>query len=147
MAIGERIHFFRTLRNMTQKYLGQAVGFPQSSADVRIAQYEMGTRVPKSDLTAKFAEALGVSTEALEVPNIDSYSGLMHTLFALEDIYGIKIDDIDGELCIRLDKNKGITYLNMFDMLNAWHEQSFKLENDEITKEEYDEWRYNYPRG
>ena len=28
MAIGERIHFFRTLRGMTQKYLGMAVGFP-----------------------------------------------------------------------------------------------------------------------
>ena len=27
MAIGERIHFFRLLRGMTQKYLGTAVGF------------------------------------------------------------------------------------------------------------------------
>ncbi len=29
MAIGERIRFFRNLRGMTQKWLGQAVGFPQ----------------------------------------------------------------------------------------------------------------------
>lgn len=35
MAIGERIHFFRLLRGMTQKYLGTAVGFPERSADVR----------------------------------------------------------------------------------------------------------------
>ena len=34
MAIGERIHFFRTLRGMTQKYLGMALGFPEKSADV-----------------------------------------------------------------------------------------------------------------
>ena len=27
MAIGERIHFFRLLRGMTQKYLGMALGF------------------------------------------------------------------------------------------------------------------------
>ena len=40
MAIGERIHFFRTLRGMTQKYLGMALGFPEKSADVRLAQYE-----------------------------------------------------------------------------------------------------------
>ena len=33
MAIGERIHFFRTLRGMTQKYLGMAIGFPERSAD------------------------------------------------------------------------------------------------------------------
>ena len=35
MAIGERIHFFRTMRGMTQKYLGMALGFPEKSADVR----------------------------------------------------------------------------------------------------------------
>lgn len=32
MAIGERIHFFRTMRGMTQKYLGMALGFPEKSA-------------------------------------------------------------------------------------------------------------------
>ena len=32
MAIGERIHFFRILRGMTQKYLGTIVGFPERSA-------------------------------------------------------------------------------------------------------------------
>ena len=46
MAIGERIHFFRLLRGMTQKYLGTAVGFPERSADVRLAQYETGSRKP-----------------------------------------------------------------------------------------------------
>ena len=33
------------------------------------------------------------------------YVGLMHTLFALEDMYGLKIKDIDGELCLCLDKS------------------------------------------
>mgnify|MGYP000059698091 CR=1 FL=1 len=35
MAISERIHFFRNLRGMTQKYLGLQLGFPDKSADVR----------------------------------------------------------------------------------------------------------------
>lgn len=35
MAIGERIRFIRNLRGMTQKWLGQAVGFPPKTADVR----------------------------------------------------------------------------------------------------------------
>ena len=38
MAIGERIHFFRLLRGMTQKYLGMTLGFPEKSADVRLAR-------------------------------------------------------------------------------------------------------------
>ena len=40
MAIGERIRFFRNLRGMTQKYLGQVIGFPEKTADIRMAQYE-----------------------------------------------------------------------------------------------------------
>lgn len=70
--------------------------------------------------------------------------GLMHTLFALEDMYGLKINSIDGELCLTLDKFNGMTYLSMFDMLNAWQHESEKLKAGTI-KEEYDTWRYNYP--
>ena len=76
MAIGERIHFFRLLRGMTQKYLGMALGFPEKSADVRLAQYETGSRTPKADLTAALAQVLDVSPHALSVPDIDSYVGL-----------------------------------------------------------------------
>ncbi len=47
MAIGERIHFFRLMRGMTQKYLGQVIGFPEKSADVRLAQYETGVQIAK----------------------------------------------------------------------------------------------------
>ena len=71
----------------------------------------------------------------------------MHTLFTLEDLYGLHIDEIDGELCLRLDKAKGTTYLSMFDMFHAWQEQAEKLKSGEITQEEYDQWRYNYPKN
>ena len=136
MAIGERIHFIRSLRGMTQKYLGMMVGFSEKTADVRMAQYETGARTPKADLTAELARVLDVSP---------SYVGLMHTLFALEDIYGLKIGEIDGEVCLRLDKSKGSTYLQLFDMFHSWREQAAKLERGEISKEEYDRWRYKYP--
>lgn len=142
MAIGERIRFIRNLRGMTQKYLGMSVGFPERTADVRMAQYESGTRVPKVDLTNALARALDVSPQALDLPDIDSYNGLIHTLFALEDVYGLKIGEINGEVCLRLDKSA----LTMFDMLTAWQREAAKLEAGEITKEGYDTWRYNYPR-
>ena len=103
MAIGERIHFFRLLRGMTQKYLGMALGFPEKSADVRLAQYETGSRTPKADLTAALAQVLDVSPHALSVPDIDSYVGLMHTLFTLEDNYGLKISEMDGEAVYTVD--------------------------------------------
>ena len=106
MAIGERIRFFRNMKGITQKYLGMVVGFPERSADVRMAQYETGSRTPKADLTKTLADFFD----------------------------------------IRLDKSKGKTYANMLDMLSAWAEQAKKLEAGEITREDYDRWRYNYPK-
>ena len=145
MAIGERIHFFRNLRGMTQKFLGMSVGFPEKTADVRMAQYESGTRTPKADLTAALAHKLDVSPKALDIPEIDSDIGLMHTLFALEDLRGLQIGEIDGEVCLRLDKSRGSAYAGMLEMFMAWNMQAAKLKSGEITKEEYDQWRYRYP--
>ena len=145
MAIGERIHFFRILRGMTQKYLGTIVGFPERSADVRLAQYETGTRKPKAELTAALAQALDVSPHALDVPDIDSYIGLMHTLFTLEDLYGLTVSEADGEICLKVNKEKGKNAHELLKMLYAWKEQADKLSSEEISREEYDNWRYNYP--
>ena len=147
MAIGERIRFFRNLCGMTQKYLGQVVGFPEKTADIRTAQYESGSRTPKAYLTNNLANVFGVSTSALTVPDIDSYNGLMHTLFTLEDLYGLRITELDGEVCLHLDQGMGINYITMFEMFTAWKEQAEKLKNGEISKEEYDNWRYNYPKN
>ena len=146
MAIGERIRFFRNLRGLTQKNLGQAVGFPEKSADIRMAQYETGTRSPKADLTAALASTLDVSPQALTVPDIDSYIGLMHTLFALEDLYGLKVDEVDGDVCLRVDQSKGKDAVELHQMLNAWRLAAAMLKSGEITQEQYDQWRYHYPR-
>ena len=84
MAIGERIHHFRLLHGFTQKYLGELLGFNDMQADVRIAQYEKGARSPKEKYLNALAEVFEVSPQALAVPDIDSYVGLLHTLFAME---------------------------------------------------------------
>lgn len=68
----------------------------------------------------------------------------MHTLFALEDLYGIKIDEVDGEPVIRLNTNSR-EFSKMFDMFKAWQKEAEKWRNGEITKEDYDQWRYRYP--
>ena len=146
MAIGERIHFFRILRGMTQKYLGTIVGFPERSADVRLAQYETGTRKPKAELTTALAQALDVSPHALDVPDIDSYIGLMHTLFTLEDLYGLTVSEADGEICLKVNKEKGKNAHELLKMLYAWKEQADKLSAGEISKDDYDRWRYYYPK-
>ena len=146
MAIGERIRFFRNLRGMTQKYLGQMVGFPEKTADIRMAQYESGSRSPKAELTKNLAGALGVSPLALSVPDIDSYLGLMHTLFTLEDRYGLTVETGENGVSLRVDPRKGRDAAELSEMLSAWVQQADKLRNGEISREDYDKWRYNYPK-
>ena len=114
MAIGERIRFIRNLRGMTQKFLGLQVGFSERTADIRMAQYESEARTPKQDLVKEMANIFDVSPQAITVPEIDSYIGLMHTLFALEDMYGLKIGEIDGEVCLRLDMSVSCRILSMW---------------------------------
>lgn len=146
MAIGERIRFFRNLRGMTQKYLGQVVGFPEKTADIRMAQYESGSRSPKAELTENLAGALGVSPLALSVPDIDSYLGLMHTLFTLEDRYGLTVETGETGVSLRIDPRKGKDAAELSEMLTAWAEQAEKYRNGKINREDYDKWRYNYPK-
>ena len=146
MAIGERIRFIRNLRGMTQKYLGTLVGFPEKTADIRLAQYEAGTRTPKEDLTKALAGALDVSPLALNVPDIDSYFGLMHTLFALEDRYGLTIETREGEVLFRIDPRKGKDAARISELVYAWAAAAEKYRAGEISRDEYDKWRYYYPQ-
>ena len=146
MAIGERIRFFRNLRGMTQKYLGTVVGFPEKTADIRMAQYESGSRTPKADLTNSLAEVLGISPLALSVPDIDSYLGLMHTLFTLEDRYGLTVEKNESGVSMRIDPRKGKDAAELCKMVSAWAEQAENYRSGEISREDYDRWRYNYPK-
>ena len=142
MAIGERIRFIRNLRGMT---LGQAVGFPQKTADVRMAQYESGSRTPKEDLVKALAYVLEVSPLALSIPDIDSDLGFIHTMFAIEDIHGVRAEKQGDEVHIVFDGSKRTMDESVFKMLSAWAEQAEKFRSGEISKEEYDRWRYRFP--
>ena len=122
------------------------VGFPAKTADIRMAQYESGSRTTKAELTESLAGALGVSPLALSVPDIDSYLGLMHTLFTLEDRYGLTVGTGENGVSLRVDPRKGRDAAELFKMLTAWAEQSEKYHNGDINRDEYDKWRYNYPK-
>lgn len=93
------------------------MNFPDKSADVRPEQYETGVRNPKADLTSALANAPDISPLALSMPDIDSYHGLMNKLFILEDRYGLKIDEADGEVCLKVDVCKNKDAARLHEML------------------------------
>lgn len=143
MAIGERIHYFRLLRNLTQKKLGTLIGFSESQADIRILQYEKSLRSPKNKNIELLAQIFNISSHALTVPNIDTEIGLIHTLFALEDIYDFTIKESNGELFLHFDKSISNLTPNFWNALSDWNTYQRKLDSGEITREQYNQWRYN----
>ena len=144
MSIGERIRFFRKKNRLTQKQLGKLIGYPDSTADIRIAQYESNSRRPKADTISKFAEIFEISQGALMIPNIDNCISLMHLLFTLEDCYGLCVVKYNGKVCLEVNENKGIKADRLFHMLCKWQKEREKMLLGKISNEEYDRWRYRY---
>ena len=70
----------------------------------------------------------------------------MHTLFTLEDLYGLTIEGENGDLHLYVNPFKGKDAARLNEMLHGWLQAATMLKDGEITQEEYDRWRHCYPR-
>ena len=144
MTLGDRIRYFRRRIGMTQRELGLAMGISPLTAEVRISQYENGSRRPKPGALATLASVFHVTRAAMEIPDIEDGAKLMQTLFAMEDRYALKPIRIYGETFLCVDTLDPFHVDQLNGMLDKWQEQLSRMERNEITQEEYDFWRYNY---
>lgn len=65
--------------------------------------------------------------------------------FAIEDIHGVRAEKQGDEIHIVFDGSKRTMDESIFKMLSAWADQAEKLKNGEISKDQYDRWRYTFP--
>ena len=63
ITFGRKLKHLRQKNHLTQKELGIALGFPEDSADIRIAQYES-----RDEILAKMTKILYVPIDILTVP-------------------------------------------------------------------------------
>ena len=131
---------------MTQRELGIKLGFSERTAVIRVGQYETEKRKPKQDMVDQLARIFDVASESISVPEIDNYTGLMHTLFTLEDRYGLTVTTLDGQVCLKQDINHPNYDVSLAEDLMAWRDKKDKLTSGSILVAEYDHWRYNYPK-
>ena len=90
MTIGEKIKCFRTLKNMTQRTLGELTGIGEAT----IRKYELGIRNPKPAQLKKIAQVLEIGENIfLEIPltalSVETIGDVMAILFLLESRVGI----------------------------------------------------------
>lgn len=136
MNTSERIKKARNFRKMTQKELGLEMHYPYKSADIRIAQYESGTRGIKREVIDQLADILKVSPEYLIGPQGYSDSDVMRLLFELEDEgYGIDIHKRDGHIIIEITADK------LTSSLEDWRRVKARLKKEKITEHDYIEWK------
>ena len=142
--MGDKIHRIRDFRGMTQKQLGMAVGFDEKPADVRIAQYESGTRTPKQALVERLAEVLDINPRFLADDEILGAEGVMMMLFELDEHYPISVEDCTDE---DGNKRKGIIFGSILlnDFFAEWQRRKKDLADGKISKAEYTEWKLNWP--
>lgn len=146
MSIGSKIRLLRMKKGITQKELGMKLGFTESTAEVRIAQYETDSRIPREDLLNRIADALNVNVEYLN-PDTRTAIGTMQALFEMEDNGLFYPEKVNGEPVLSLRQhNHSDPALVMQMFVRQWTDKAEQLRNGEITKEEYDQWRYQFPK-
>ena len=149
MAVHDRIKRIRNMRGLTQKELGVAVGFDESTADVRVAQYESGTRTPKEDLLRKIAEVLDVNYRSLYEPTLYAVEDVMYTLFELDEHYPISLHEVtDTRDPIEPQNHIAVSFnVHLLDSFFAeWQQRKKDLADGCISKAEYMEWKINWPQ-
>lgn len=166
MQINERIKRIREYRHMTQRELGVALGGSEKSATVRIGQYETGARSPKKDS----AEAL---SRVLNCNYINFYDGsdlgkaerIMMDFFWLEEsmsgsLYIFQLQKYNNKEDNRVAHGMfndyhydgvfppvamAFNYNLINDFMREWAIRFDELQNNIITRNEYFEWKINWP--
>ena len=81
----------------------------------------------------------------MTTPDLENVTCLMHTLFALEDARFFSVLSLAGNIELWSDIEDESVPLAVRTMLKTWAELRAKYLCGEISSEEYDQWRYDFP--
>ena len=136
MISGKKLKELRLLRNMTQKELA----IRSKLTDAAIRNYELGNRSPSKEQLEKIAQALDCDISALVDHNLNSDFDFIQILFDSENDFKLRPLVEDGTVSL-LSQNP-----NFIDFLSEWDEMRKKHYNEEITDEEFRDWKLSFPK-
>lgn len=137
--IGNKIKKIRKFRGYTQRELGLLCGYKINSADVMIAKYEAGDRIPSRKTIDKLAFVLNVPVSLFDC-NIRENIGVseLGDLLLWLDEFGSNIDFLfqNDRISIIVDDPKFNEYLRM------WHKKTQDYKDGKLSLYEYSSWKY-----
>lgn len=96
--------------------------------ELAIRNYELKNKT----LSENIAKAIAISPFAIYEPNLESYIGVMHALFELEDNYGMTLVSALGATCMAFKHQNAPRLSGRF---SDWAKENQELKNGEITQE------------
>ena len=164
MEVGQKIKLVRLHRGLTQKQLGDLLNLGDGGAN-RIAQYEIGYRVPKPSLLKEIAKVLDVKEETFFVSDkylLDILRTIMWYDFEHRRSFKLAEATLDASIApiesktIELRGNACTTWGDSIapapatvlwmnvplvnDLMREWLTRKQELASGTITKSEYLEW-------
>ncbi len=151
-SIGGKIKKYREFRGYTQKELGIKCGFSETTADVRIAQYEKNQKTPRPKVLKAISIALGVDEEALYETDLSDRKKMIHALFDLEEYFGLRpVESEDGMSLIFCGEDKAENDAFLHEWLKEYEKYYFPVAKtmDELNKrgEDYVLWCSTYSKN
>ena len=148
MISGDKLKELRLLRGLTQKELA----VKSELTDAAIRNYELGNRSPSMEQMGKIANALECDISALIDHNPVSIFEIfqMNNSSQLLPVFQI-IFDYEELLNLRPLIEEGTQALmsqdvNFNDFLVEWDEMRKKHYNEDITDDEFRDWKLSYPK-
>jgi len=166
MQINERIKRVREYRKMTQKELGVALGGSERSATVRVGQYETGARIPKKESAIALSKVLQCNyINFYDGADLGNANRIMMNFFWLEELLGDSMyifqlqkynDKEDSRIAYGMFNDYqydgvfppvaiALNYNMINDFMREWAFRYQELRNKEISRDEYFEWKLNWP--
>ena len=158
-SIGGKIKQYRELRGWSQRELGVRCGFTESTADVRIGQYENNKKIPREKMLKTIAAALEIDECALFDADLLVYNRMYHALFDMEDFHGLhpvkKPDGYYLEFSGDTVLGQHVTKNDFDGFLAEWYEKRQQYQpnsSDTLTdrtfkEREYAIWRGEFPHN
>lgn len=134
-ALTKKLKKLRGELYLTQKEVADKAYITESA----YRAYELGDRNPKPEILDRIAKALGVRPEYLSAPTFRNRREFAYTLLENEDIFGYTVCNINGTVAIATGYGSDTDFFA--DLIRDWEQMREKLDNHEITKDEYEDWK------
>lgn len=140
-ALAKKLKQLRDKLHLTQKEVADKAHITESA----YRAYELGDRNPKPEILDRIAKVLGVRPEYLSAPVFRNRREFAYALLENENIFGYTVRETDGIPAIVKGYGSATDFFAEF--VRDWEQMRERLDNHEITQEEYEDWKRTWDNG